>query len=304
MKLLVFGFGYTASACCELLRPQCTKIAVTVRSIEKRDALRGNGYDAFCFDGINGEPELTDRISNVDVILVSTPPDEDGDPVFKFFHEELASALNLKTVIYLSTVGVYGNFDGAWIDETTPPKAQSGRAKRRLLAENAWLDFGARREVNTHVLRLAGIYGPGRNALCDFENGTARRLFKPGQVFNRIHVHDIARLVQACLHHEGQHIFNGSDDEPCPPQDVVAYAAKLLNVEAPPLIDYESAVLSQMARAFYSENKRVSNRALHEKLRLKLLYPTYRQGLDALYAAGEGRNGAPSLRQKDIGRKP
>ena len=299
MNLIIFGFGYTAKACAELLVKQGATLTVTVRSTQKRDALRQNGMQAYCFDGTEFEPELIEPLLNATHILVSAPPDETGDPVLKCFLETIENASHLKSIIYFSTIGVYGNFEGAWIDETTQPNAVSPRAIRRQHAENNWLVLGKRRSITTHVLRLAGIYGKGRNALCDFANGTARRIFKDNQVFNRIHVEDIAHVTQKLFDANlASGIWNICDNEPCPPQDVVSYAAYLLGLEPPPLQPYESAKLTDMGRAFYSENKRVSNAAIRTKLGFEFSYPTYREGLNALFEQGEGQKGSVNLRTK------
>ncbi len=299
MNLIIFGFGYTAKACAALIARPCVLLTVTVRTPEKRDAVRETGLQAYCFDGFSSEQELHEKLNQATHIIVSAPPDENGDPVLNCFLQGIEKAPNLKSIIYLSTIGVYGNFDGAWIDETTLPNAVSLRAQRRLKAENNWLELGKAKSVNTHVLRLAGIYGKGRNALCDFANGTARRIFKENQVFNRIHVDDIARTVEKLFNiNAPSNIWNICDSEPCPPQDVVLYAANLLGAEPPPLQPYETATLTDMGRAFYSENKRVSNKAVCTKLGFEFLYPTYREGLKALYELGEGQEGSISLRTK------
>ena len=300
MKLVILGFGYTAQACATRLQPGLTSLVVTARSPEKIERLARSGFTALRLDGADLDPALEQALSGADALIVSVPPDEAGDPALRTLRPALETAPALCQILYLSTIGVYGDFKGAWIDETTPPNGASERASRRLRAEEGWLALGRERSITVQILRLAGIYGPGRNPLCDLANGTARRLFKKDQVFNRIHVEDIALVAEAALSHgiDGS-IWNVCDNEPAPPQDVVAHAAALLGTEPPPLIDYETAELSAMARAFYSENKRVSNRAIREELGVTLRYPTYREGLAALWAAGEGNNGARSLRQKD-----
>jgi nucleoside-diphosphate-sugar epimerase len=299
MKILIFGFGFTSKTCSALLKQQSESIVVTVRSKEKRDALREQGLDAYCFNGFQFDAELTNEIALATHIIVSAPPDDAGDPTLRCFMQHIQKSTQLQSIIYLSTIGVYGNFDGAWIDETTKPNAVSLRATRRLEAEQAWLNLGHAHNINTHVLRLAGIYGAGRNALTDFANGKARRIFKENQVFNRIHVDDIARVVKLLIDTKpASNIWNICDHEPCPPQDVVLYAAHLLGVEAPPLQAFETAELTEMGRAFYSENKRVSNKAVCEKLGFEFNYPTYREGLKALLEQGEGREEAVYLRTK------
>jgi nucleoside-diphosphate-sugar epimerase len=192
-------------------------------------------------------------------------------------------AESVRWVGYLSTIGVYGDAGGAWIDEDTPARPGSARASRRIEAEAAWLDFGKRTGKRVQIFRLGGIYGPGRSAFDDLRAGSARRIIKPGQVFNRIHVGDIANVLVAAVGGRGRHsIYNVVDDEPGPPQDVVAYAAGLLGVPAPPEIPFEKAELSPMGRSFYSENRRVRNARLKEDLGVRLAYPSYREGLAAI----------------------
>jgi nucleoside-diphosphate-sugar epimerase len=184
---------------------------------------------------------------------------------------------------------VYGDHGGAWIDETAPPNPTSARSRRRLAAEEAWLALGRRTGKPVQVFRLAGIYGPRRNPLAQLAAGTATRIVKPGQIFNRIHVDDIAAALAASLDRpRAGAVYNVADDEPAPPQDVVAYAASLAGVVPPAEIPFDEASLSPMARSFYAETKRVSNRLLKQELGLTLRYPTYREGLAALRAAGEG----------------
>jgi nucleoside-diphosphate-sugar epimerase len=191
----------------------------------------------------------------------------------------------LKIVIYLSTVGVYGDHGGGWVDEKTPANPASERGRRRVAAENAWLAFGEARGVPVQLHRLAGIYGPRSNAIDDLRAGVARRIVKPGQVFNRIHVDDIAGAADAGFRHpDVTGPINVCDDEPCPPQDVVSYAAALIGVEPPPEIPFEKARLSEMGRSFYGESKRCRNGRLKRELGYRLRYPTYREGLAALAA--------------------
>jgi nucleoside-diphosphate-sugar epimerase len=191
---------------------------------------------------------------------------------------------------YLSTTGVYGDCGGRWIDETAPARPQSEASRRRLSAEREWLRIGAETGRSTQIFRLSGIYGPGRNALAKLRSGKAHRIVKPGHVFNRIHVDDIVATLLASMDRPraGAH-YNLADDEPAPPQDVVAFAASLLGCEPPPEIVFEDASLGPVAARFYGENKRIANRLIKEELGVKLAYPTYRDGLTALHAAGEGR---------------
>ncbi|MHB2166606.1 SDR family oxidoreductase [Alsobacter sp. R-9] len=290
MNLFVFGYGYTSRTLVRMARDRFSGVTATVRSPAKAAALAADGVVGRVFDGTSGDPAIAADLQAADAVLVSVPPDSTGDPVLRAYARELASSARLRWIGYLSTVGVYGDHDGGWVDETTPPAPVSERSVRRLEAENAWLALGRESGKAVHVFRLAGIYGPGQNALVNLREGTARRIVKPGQVFNRIHVEDIAGAVLASLERPSAGaVYNVTDDEPAPPQDVVAHAAGLLAVPVPPDLPFETATLSPMARSFYGENKRVSNARLTQELGYRLRYPTYRQALQALHAAGEGR---------------
>jgi nucleoside-diphosphate-sugar epimerase len=216
--------------------------------------------------------------------LLSAPPDAAGDPVLASHANDLAAA-RPSWLGYLSTTGVYGDRAGEWVDEQTPPAPQSERAMRRLAAEQAWLAWGRAHEMPVHIFRLAGIYGPGRNQLESLREGTARRIVKPGQVFSRIHVEDIANVLEASIAKPNAGaIYNVCDDEPAPPHEVIEYAAKLLNTTPPPLERFEDAArsMSEMALSFYADSKRVRNERIKTELGVALGYPTYREGLMAL----------------------
>jgi nucleoside-diphosphate-sugar epimerase len=200
---------------------------------------------------------------------------------------DLERAASIVWIGYLSTVGVYGDHKGAWVDETTPPNPVSERSRQRLSAEDAWRAFGARSHKRVQIFRLAGIYGPQRSAIDRLQAGTAQRIVKPGQVFNRIHVDDIAAALEAAIGGRGtRQIYNVADDEPAPPQDVILFAAELLHMAPPPEIAFKDARLSLMAKSFYVENKRVSNRRLIEDLGISLKFPSYREGLLAILGRG------------------
>lgn len=292
MKLFIFGLGYSAAFIAQRLAAGGAAIAATVRTQEKADALAGAGYDAYLFSGAGRNEAIARELAASDAVLISVPPGRDEgalDAVLEVYRDDLAKAAHVRWIGYLSTVGVYGDHGGAWVDETTVPRPCDARSHRRLAAERQWVEFGATHRVPVHLFRLAGIYGPGRNQLVQLAQGTARRIVKPGQVFNRIHVEDIARIVEASLRQpRAGAIYNGADDEPAPPQDVVAFAAALCGVLPPPEIAFESADLTPMSRSFFGEVKRVRNRLLGEELGVALRYPTYREGLTALRAAGDG----------------
>jgi nucleoside-diphosphate-sugar epimerase len=224
-------------------------------------------------------------LSDADCVLVSIPPqDESGDPALRHFAGDIAAA-KPKALVYLSTVGVYGDHGGAWVDEESACRPVSGRSRMRLDAEAAWRRFAKESSVPVAIIRLAGIYGPGRGPFEKIRRGTARRIVKSGQVFNRIHVDDIAAIVEAAFDRRADGIFNGVDDEPAPPEDVLAYAADLLGLLPPPEVPFEEAELSPMARSFYAESKRVRNGKIKRELGVHLAYPTYREGLKAVLAA-------------------
>ena len=288
MSLFVFGIGYSAGYFVRNARNE-TAVGGTVRTIEGVDALRREGVASLRFDGAAADPAVEEALAAAEHLLVSVQPGPAGCPVLTWFGEAVSRSPRIRRIVYLSTIGVYGDHGGAWIDEETPAEPASERGRVRLGVEAGWLALGRPDGPSVHVLRLAGIYGPGRNALHDLAHGEARRINKPGQVFNRIHVADIAGAVEAAFASEGQgRVWNVTDDEPAPAPDVVAYAAKLMGVSPPAEIDFADAALSPMARSFYAANRRVSNQAIKHDLGLRLAYPTYRHGLDALWAAREG----------------
>jgi nucleoside-diphosphate-sugar epimerase len=286
--LLVLGMGYSAQRFVELHRNRFSRIAATARSLAKFDPMKMRLIEPLLFDGA-AQPDLLKAAREASHILVSIPPDETGDPALNALGGVLRSSENLRWVGYLSTTAVYGDRAGAWTDEDTPIMPQSARAKRRAAAEGAWRAL-AQKNRAVHVFRLSGIYGPSRNALVDLKHGEARRLTKIGQVFNRIHVDDIGAVLAAAIDRpEAGPIFNVADDEPAASSDVVAFAAGLLGIFPPPLTRIEDADLSDMAKSFWAENKRISPRRIKEELEVALSYPTYREGLRALFVAGEGR---------------
>jgi nucleoside-diphosphate-sugar epimerase len=290
VNLFAFGVGYSAAHFVRRYRDRFGKIAGTTTLPEKAAALRADGIEPFMFDGASAEPGIARALTGADAVLVSIPPDSGGDPTVRHFAAAIAAAPRLAWIGYLSTVGVYGDHGGGFVDDDTPPQPLGARSRRRLEAEEAWLDLGARSGKSVHVFRLAGIYGPGRNALAQLAAGTARRIVKPGQVFNRIHVDDIAGVLAASIARPRVGaVYNVADDEPAPPQDVVAYAAGLAGIAPPPAVAYAEARLTGMAASFWSECKRVSNRRIKDELGVALSYPSYREGLAALHAAGEGR---------------
>jgi nucleoside-diphosphate-sugar epimerase len=284
-KLLCLGLGYSALHLARRLAQNGWQVAGTARTGQGVAAIAAEGFTGLLFDGTQPGDGLREAIASATHILVSVPPGEGGDPVLTHHAGDIAGAPALAWIGYLSTIGVYGDHQGAWIDETTPTTPASQRSRHRVTAEQAWLALGAESGMPVQIFRLAGIYGPGRSAIDRLRAGTAQRIVKPDQVFNRIHVADIAEVLCAAIAGRGSHqIYNVTDDEPAPPQDVIAYAAHLLHMPPPPEIAFEDAELSLMAKSFYVENKRVNNARLHHDLGLDLKFPSYREGLRAILA--------------------
>jgi nucleoside-diphosphate-sugar epimerase len=287
MRLFCFGYGYTAEALARRLSPRLASVAGTRTAVPERAEA---GVSIAPYKGDAAGPEVRALLADATHLLVSIPPDLEGDVVLRHYRDDIAALPDLAWIGYLSTVGVYGDCKGAWIDETAPLRPGSERSLQRAQAEAAWLEFGNRSGRRVEVFRLAGIYGPGRSVLDGLRQGTARRIVKAGQVFNRIHVDDIARVLAAAIGKDtGHRIFNVSDDEPAPPEDVVAYAAEMLGLPLPPAVPFEQAGLSGMAASFWAECKRVRNARIRGDLGVELLYPTYREGLRALASSGGGR---------------
>ncbi|MBZ0124213.1 MAG: SDR family oxidoreductase [Roseovarius sp.] len=278
--LISFGHGYSARALAPRLLARGWRIWGTTRKPEKAAEIEAEGAIPVLWpDG-----DLAEAFATATHILVSAGPDEGGDPVLARLGAEIrALAPKLDWAGYLSTTGVYGDHSGAWVDETTPLTPATGRGRRRVMAEDQWR---AVEGLPLHIFRLAGIYGPGRGPFEKVRQGTARRIVKPGQVFSRIHVEDIAQVLAASIDRPNPGaVYNVCDDDPAPPQDVIAHAARLLGVPVPPEEPYDDAAMSPMARSFYAESKKVSNRRMREELGVSLLYPDYRTGLRALLDA-------------------
>lgn len=292
MNLFAFGLGYCACDFIDRYGDLFDTIDATVRDCEKPRLLQGDRtVTRFLFDRNQVDPDIGPALAKADMLLISVPPGISADPVLAKFGRSIAALPQNLKIIYLSTIGVYGDRQGEWVDEERIPTPKSDRSTARMHAEKAWMTLARDINKTVHILRLAGIYGPGRNALDALRRGTAHRVVKPGQVFNRIHVADISATIAELLLYEGSSdIWNLSDDEPAPPQDVVTYAAALMQVEPPPEQDIDVATLSPLAHSFYAENKRAANRKLKQQLGITLTYPTYREGLAALWEAGEGRN--------------
>jgi hypothetical protein len=282
MRLFCLGFGYTAESLARRLSARALSLAGTRTDLSKvGDPPLGARLAEF--RGDTAPPEVRELLADATHVLVSIPPDLEGCPALRLFRDDIAKLGELAWIGYLSTVGVYGDWQGQWVDEASPPRPTSERSLRRLQAERAWAQFGRDTGRRVEIFRLAGIYGPGRSVIDTLRAGTARRIVKPGQVFNRIHVDDIAKVLAAAIDKDtGHRIYNVADDEPAPPQDVLAYAAELLGLPVPPEVPFDKAALTGMAATFWADNKRVSNARIRRDLGVDLLYPTYREGLRAL----------------------
>jgi nucleoside-diphosphate-sugar epimerase len=280
--LLCFGLGFSARVLAQRLAAQGWAITATSRSSDGAERIRTSGFRAFVFDGSAPLPD--GAFEGVTHVVVSAPPGADGDPVLRQHADDFASrASQFRWVAYLSTTGVYGDHGGALVTEETPLTPNTERGHKRLQAETQWLALWRSSGLPVHIFRLAGIYGPGRNQLLSLIDGTAKRVIKPGQIFSRIHVEDIANVLEASIARpDPGRAYNVCDDEASPPQDVVAYGASLLGLPVPPAIAFEEAELSPMARSFYADSKRVSNARLKQELGVRLSYPSYREGLAAI----------------------
>jgi nucleoside-diphosphate-sugar epimerase len=282
-RLFAFGLGFSAQALAERLASRGWYVAGTTRDHSNVEKLRAQGYTVASFAGESHSPELVALLQGTTHLLHSIPPGPIGDLVFAHYRDEFAAIPTLEWMGYLSTVGVYGDQEERWVDETTPPQPNSASLVARLAAEKAWLEFGEAIGRPVQIFRLAGIYGPGRNVFDKLRDGTAQRVKKNGQVFSRVHVEDIAAVLEASMGRPRPGaIYNVADDEPAAPDRVVAYAADLLGVPAPPEIPFEKADLSSTARSFYEGSRRVRNSLIKSELGITLLYPTYREGLAAL----------------------
>lgn len=289
MHLMIFGAGYSGKAIAAACAAPNVRIAGTTRSADKTAALAQAGIKPFLFDGTDLGADLLAELKTATHLVQSIAPGRDGDPLLRLAGGRLGELMpKLAWIGYLSTVGVYGDHKGNWVDEDTACKPVSDRSLERVEAEQAWAAFGESVGIPVAVLRLSGIYGPGRNAFRNLENGTARRLVKPEQVFNRIRVEDIGAVTTFLTDRALGGIYNVTDNEPCAPQDVVNEAARIMGVEPPPEQAFETAELSAMARSFYGENKRVSNARLRD-LGFRFGFPDYRMSLAELWSSGRWR---------------
>jgi nucleoside-diphosphate-sugar epimerase len=282
MHVMIFGCGYSGTAIAKAFGDSGMRISGTTRSEEKAEELQRSGIEAFIFDGETLSDDLRAAMAGVTHLVQSIAP-RDADPLLALLGKDSTVLLpKLQWIGYLSTVGVYGDHKGSWVTEETPCVPVSGRSKERLDAEDAWLALGRARDVPAAILRLSGIYGPGRNAFINLDRGTARRIIKKDQVFNRIRVEDIGASTRFLSEHALGGIYNVTDDQPGPPQDVIVEAARLMGVAPPPEQSFETAEMTPMARSFYGENKRVSNAKL-KATGFRFAFPNYPMSLAQLW---------------------
>jgi len=284
-RLFCFGLGYTAQALAADLQAEGWTVAGTTREPSARRELVARGWDIHLFDSARPMDDPAAALAGTTHLLASVPPDEAGDAVLAHHAADIAALGGLAWAGYLSTTGVYGDRQGGAVDEDSERVPASQRGRRRVAAEDGWLDLWRAHGVPVHIFRLAGIYGPGRNALETVRQGRARRIRKPGQVFGRIHLDDIVGALRVSMARPNPGVaYNLTDDEPAAPDEVIAHACELLGVDPPPLQDFEAIKdsLSPMALSFYGENKRVSNRRIKDELGWTLKWPTYREGLKGL----------------------
>ncbi len=280
-RLFCFGLGFSSRALAKRLLPQGWDVSGTVRG--EQDEIREKSISVRPFNGSHPTPEISEAISRATHLLITIPPQPSGDVVLENFGEEISRARHLQWIGYISSTGVYGDAKGEWVDESSPLLASTERNCRRIEVESAWLKIGQDQGPPVMIFRCVGIYGPGRNLLVSVRQGRARRIDKPGLVFSRIHSEDLAQTLEASMKKpRSGEIYNVSDDCPSPPAEAVEYACSLLDVEPPPLVPYEKADLSPIARGFYITNKRISNKKIKQELGVKLQYPDYRLGLSAL----------------------
>ncbi|MCF8719931.1 SDR family oxidoreductase [Nitrospina gracilis] len=285
-KLFCFGLGYVGSALAAALHGEGWSVSGTCRSEAKQRMLEERGWRVCPFDAPDTVPDAAPLLAGATHVLVTiAPKGEAGDVVLHHFGEMLMSLPNLEWIGYLSTTGVYGDRDGDWVDEETPPAPTFPHQKRRAEAEAQWMRLAYKRALPVNLFRLAGIYGPGRNPLLKVRQGAAQRIDKPGLMFGRVHVADVVQVLKASIErpHPGR-VYNVVDNCPAPPAEVTEFACKLLGIEPPPLIPFEEANLSEMGKSFYLTNKRVNNFRIKKELKVRLHYPDYREGLKALAA--------------------
>ncbi|MFK4823714.1 SDR family oxidoreductase [Paenochrobactrum sp. BZR 588] len=290
MRIFLIGAGYSAQFFAQKMKDNAQSIYGTTRSIEKFETLKQYGIEPLVFAEDAIDPNFASHLKNATHIVISAAPGKDGDPALPHVEDALNAPDNkIEWIGYLSTVGVYGDHKGALIDETAACNPSAQRSNERIKAEKQWLALGEKYQMPVAILRLSGIYGPDRNAFVNLARGTARRIIKKDQIFNRIHVEDIAGSLEYLSTRKIDGIFNITDHEPAPPQDVVTFAAELMGVTPPEEIDFDKAEMTPMARSFYGENKRVSNKKITET-GYQFIYPNYRIAFKSMWEKSNWRS--------------
>lgn len=288
-KLFCFGYGYVAQHLAKALQESdpTWQIVGTTTDTEKLSQMREDGIKAFLFSDKMPFNDPIFVLNDVTHILISVPPKQDGDVVFKAHARDILQTSSVEWIGYLSSTAVYGNRDGAWVDETAEVNPTSARGSKRAKAETQWLKMRRIAGIPINIFRLSGIYGPDRSALDTVKAGYSKRVHKEGHAFNRVHIDDIIQVLIASMDHpKPGDIYNLADDDPVPSHEVIDYACQLLGIESPPLLEYDDDLdMSPMARSFYKDNKRVCNKKIKEKLGITLKHPTYKSGLDAIIEA-------------------
>ena len=285
-SLFCFGYGYSCDWLGHALQQQGWAMAGTTRDNEKRRHMKEHGIRAFLFDYDQPLEDPLLFLRGTTHLLISTPPDDEGDPTFRMHAEDILRLESLEWVGYLSSTAVYGDREGGWVDEDAERRPNSKRGSRRMKAEEQWLSLYRDYNLPVHIFRLAGIYGPGRSALDSVRAGVARRINKPGHAFSRIHVDDIVQTIMASIAKPNPgRAYNLADDQAAPSHEVIEYACNLLGLTPPPVIPFEEADLAPITRSFYSDNKRLKNDRIKTELGVKLQYPTFKEGLEGCLAA-------------------
>ena len=283
--LFVFGLGYVGLSFALAQKASGWKVAGTCRTDRRKQELLAQGVEAVVLDGKRREQEICEKLASSKAVLSTVPPTGRGDPILNIFGADLGQVGDGTWLGYLSTTGVYGNWDGGKVDEKSELRATSERGVQRVAAENRWLDISRKSGVQSHIFRLAGIYGPGRNVLAKIRSGTAKRINKPGHLFSRIHVRDIISVLKSSsLRPRSGAIYNVCDNQACSQAQVVTYGCQIIGKALPPLVEFEDAVadMSVMARSFWSDSRVVDNRLIRDELKIELRFPTYREGLKSL----------------------
>ena len=281
--LLIFGFGYTAKFMCQKFSKKNWEVFCTTRFKEKAKEIKSLNATPIFFDD---EEKIESVLSKNSYILSTAPPENSKDPVVENYgHLLKKNSERVKWAGYLSTTSVYGDKKGEWVTEDTELEPNLERSISRVAAENSWIKLGENLLIKTVIFRLAGIYGPGQS-LVDrlMKDEDVYIVDKPAHLFNRIHVDDIVGAIEMAISSKSEaKIFNLSDDLPAKQLDVAKFAANLLKRKSPQTVSLESDLVSEMARSFYKEEKKVSNTRLKDELGYKLVFPSFKEGLFSIH---------------------